>query len=345
MADSSNSGFDPAIGEIRDALVEMGLAAPGAIRSMTSLSGGVSCDVYRVELDARTICVKRALAKLRVKADWRAPAERSSAEVAWLRLAGKIVPGSAPAILGEDAKRHVFAMEFFPPGEYPVWKTVLASGRIEPQFAERVGRTIARIHNATAGDSAVAASFSNDAQFASLRLDPLLRYAAEKHAVVAQRLHALADGVAQARIALMHGDVSPKNILCGPGGPVFLDAETTCYGDPAFDLAFCLTHLLLKCVWHPEWRDGYLECFDRLAAGYRSKIAWVGPAQLEARAAGLVPALLLARVDGKSPAEYLTDERQRQFVRAESISLLQKPETHLGHIAEHWKRAIARTFL
>ena len=51
----------------------------------------------------------------------------------------------------------------------------------------------------------------------------------------------------------MHGDVSPKNILVGWKGPVFLDAETTCYGDPAFDLAFCLTHLLLKCVWHPEW--------------------------------------------------------------------------------------------
>jgi aminoglycoside phosphotransferase (APT) family kinase protein len=323
----------------------MGLAAPSTIRSMTSLSGGVSCDVYRVELDTKTICVKRALPKLRVKADWRAPAERSSAEAAWLRLANKIVPGSAPEILGENAKRHVFAMEFFPPDDYPVWKSLLADGRIEPAFAEDVGRTIARIHNATTSDSTIAASFANDTQFAALRLDPFLRFVAEKHLDLADRLLALADGVAHARIALMHGDVSPKNILCGPNGPVFLDAETACYGDPAFDLAFCLTHLLLKCVWHPEWSDGYLACFERLVAGYRGEVGWEAPANVETRAAALVPALLLARVDGKSPAEYLTDENKRDFVRTESISLLPRVETNLDQIAEHWHRAIVRTFL
>jgi aminoglycoside phosphotransferase (APT) family kinase protein len=344
MTDNLNSVSDSEAAEIRNALVDMGLAAPDAVPSISRLSGGVSCDVYRAELGARTICVKRTLPKLRVKADWRAPAERSAAEVAWLKLAGKIVPGSAPAVLGEDTQCHVFAMEFFPPEDFPVWKSELASGRIRPDFAEDVGRAIARIHGATAGNDTIARAFANDAQFLALRLDPFLLYVAEEHPSVAQRLRSLSDGVARARTALMHGDVSPKNILCGPNGPVFLDAETACYGDPAFDLAFCLTHLLLKCVWNPEWREGYLACFDRFVAGYKAQVAWEDLPELEMRAAALVPALLLARVDGKSPAEYLTDESKRHFVRSESISLLQGAEALLDRIAEHWSAAIACGF-
>ena len=111
----------------------------------------------------------------------------------------------------------------------------------------------------------------------------------------------------------MHGDVSPKNILVGPQGPVFLDAECAWYGDPAFDLAFCLNHLLLKCVWVPPARAGFLRCFDALSAAYL-EASLASPA-VEARAATLLPGLLLARVDGKSPVEYLTSERDRAGAR------------------------------
>jgi len=57
--------------------------------------------------------------------------------------------------------------------------------------------------------------------------------------------------------------VSPKNILCGPDGPMFLDGETTSCGGPAFDFAFCLNHRLLKCVWHPHWTQDYLKSSRR----------------------------------------------------------------------------------
>ena len=50
---------------------------------------------------------------------------------------------------------------------------------------------------------------------------------------------------------------------------MFLDAECAVWGDPAFDLAFCLNHLLLKCLWTPAATAGFLACFDALAQAYR----------------------------------------------------------------------------
>ncbi|RYF36584.1 MAG: aminoglycoside phosphotransferase family protein, partial [Comamonadaceae bacterium] len=128
----------------------------------------------------------------------------------------------------------------------------------------------------------------------------------------------------------------PKNILVGPAGPVFLDAECAWYGDPAFDLAFCLNHLLLKSVWRPDTTAAFLQCFDALCAAYLAGVHWEPAAQLEARAAWLLAGMLLARVDGKSPAEYITAEADRNRVRRFAIPLLLQPVRRLSEIRQRW---------
>jgi 5-methylthioribose kinase len=299
--------------------------------------------VWRVALsDGRQLVLKRALPKLRVAADWRAPAGRSEAEVRWLKLVATEVDRQlVPEVLGEDAARHSFAMQYLPAEQYPLWKAQLASGAADPAFAAQVGAALARSHAATASRPDIAQRFANDEQFFALRLEPYLLYAAEQHPDLAPRIGRLAHGLAAARIALMQGDISPKNILCGPQGPVFLDAETACYGDPAFDLAFCLNHLLLKCVWHPEFTSCYLACFEALAAAYRRGVTWEPHAGIETRTAALLPALLLARVDGKSPVEYLTNESDKQFVRRAAKALFAAQRTSLAAMAEDWRRLLA----
>src|SRR6202050_1993271 len=108
----------------------------------------------------------------------------------------------------------------------------------------------------------------------ALRIDPYLLTAAKAHPDRAEHIREIAGELAGARIALMHGDLSPKNILVGPDGPIILDAETACYGDPAFDLAFCLNHLLLKCVWKPAQTRAYCASFAVLRDAYLSKVDW-----------------------------------------------------------------------
>jgi len=142
------------------------------------------------------------------------------------------------------------------------------------------------------------------------------------------------------KTALVHGDVSPKNILVGRASPILLDAECAWYGDPAFDLAFCLNHLLLKCLWNASARPAYERCFEALAHAYLRGVQWEPAAALQARAALLLPALCLARVDGKSPVEYLTRAQDQDFVRANSRALLLRQPSTLADIQMHWWRAL-----
>ncbi len=321
------------------ALRGMGLVAEGENCAVRALSGGVSCEVFAVETGGRSFCVKRALAKLRVAADWRAPAERSHAEVAWMELVAKLDAQLVPQILGEDRERHLFAMAFLPPADYPVWKVLLADGVADPAFAARVGDALARIHAATAGREDIARAFANGAQFHALRIEPYLLYTAGQNPDVAAQIRKLAHGVENARIALMHGDVSPKNILRGRDGPIFLDAETCCYGDPAFDLAFCLNHLLLKGAWHREHANAYGASFAALKNAYFAKVDWEETLGLEGRTAGLLGAFLLARVDGKSPVEYL-DEDGRVFVRAMAKEFLTAGAATLDAMLARWNEAL-----
>jgi aminoglycoside phosphotransferase (APT) family kinase protein len=315
--------------EVRQFLLQSGLGEPLAA---APLAGGVSSDIWRVDLPRGPVCVKRALPRLRVQQLWEAPVERNAYEYEWLRAAAEAAPHAVPRVLAQGGG--AFAMEYLPPERYPVWKSQLREGRADPAFAAQVGATLARIHAATAGRDDLAARFATDALFHALRLEPYLVASAVKHPALAPRLLALVETTAQTRLCLVHGDVSPKNILCGPQGPVFLDAECAWYGDPAFDLAFCLNHLLLKCLWNPGASRAFLACFDSLQDAYAAGVA------VERRAAHLLGGLLLARVDGKSPVEYLTAESSKEMVRKAAGELLAAPRDKLQEVRELWQRSL-----
>jgi aminoglycoside phosphotransferase (APT) family kinase protein len=325
-----------------DALHRLELVPRGAQVVVTPLDGGVSSDISRIDVAGRSFCVKQALPKLKVAADWRAPVARNHSEAEWIRVAGEIVPDAVPRLIGEDRAAGLFAMAWLASESYPVWKAELRDGRIDPAFAAEVGRRIALVHAATAGRVDIAARFANDDIFHPIRLEPYLLAAAARHPDCAGALRRLVETTARTKLALVHGDVSPKNILAGPHGPVFLDAECAWYGDPAFDLAFCLNHLLLKCAWRPDWRVRYLAAFRTLATSYLAGVTWEPRDALEARTARLLPGLFLARVDGKSPVEYITDEGDRERIRACAKPLLLGPRTRLGEVVEAWRQALER---
>jgi 5-methylthioribose kinase len=326
--------------DIIEALDRMGLLR-GAIPGGAPLAGGVSSDIWRIDLPGGPICIKRALPKLRVKADWQAPVERNVFEARWMRVVNRTVPNATPAVLGQDEVSGTLAMAFLPPERYPLWKALLRDGVVDVGFAASVAVVLGRIHAATAADPSLAREFETDAIFRDIRLEPYLTQTGRAHPDLAARMQLLTATTLANKHALVHGDVSPKNILSGPLGPVFLDAECAWWGDPAFDLAFCLNHLLLKCLWVPGARPALLDSFRAMISAYLPLVAWEPAAQLEARTAHLLPALFLARVDGKSPVEYITREAQRNQVRTVARRLLAEPRDRLADVALAWKEELA----
>jgi len=324
---------------LRDALVNMDIVSAHTWIVVTALAGGVSSDIYRVELPTGvTVCVKRALAKLKVAADWRAPVSRNRWEAEWMRVAGEIAPSAVPRVLGEDHAAGCFAMEYFAPDRFSTWKSRLAAGSIAAGDAAQVGDTLGRIHAATADRSDIAARFATDDIFYDIRLEPYLVATSRAHPPFAARLRELVETTRRTKRTLVHGDFSPKNILCGPAGPVIVDAECAWFGDPAFDLAFVLNHLLLKGAWHPQWKDRYVDAYDALCGAYFPHASWEPAARLEERTAALLPALMLARIDGKSPVEYITAPTVKDRVRAFAGALLAVPAVRLAGIGARWAK-------
>jgi tRNA A-37 threonylcarbamoyl transferase component Bud32 len=326
--------------EFVKALQELGLSNSSALQGRP-LTGGVSSDIWCIETKNGLVCAKRALPKLRVAADWRAPVERNIYEARWLQVAHVASAGCAPELLGQHEELGVLAMRYLPPAEFQLWKNELYAGQVNKTVAKELGHILSSIHSYAAKRPKLAQEFPTEKIFFEIRLAPYLIATAERHPNLASALHALVAQTQQNDKTLVHGDVSPKNILLGKHGPVLLDAECATWSDPAFDLAFCLNHLLLKCLWTPSSSSDFLHSFGVLAKSYLLAVDWENPDELEARAARLLPGLLLARVDGKSPVEYITQDKQKDMVRKIASALLLNPPSQLQHIAHAWAKELA----
>ena len=331
---------DTIAADLEGFLIQSGLAAAGEPQTWTVLSGGVSSDIWRVDLPGRSLCVKRALSKLRVKDDWEAPPNRNLYEWRWFSTVRRWIQGAAPEPLAFDPDRRLLAMGFLPPQDHPLWKSEMLAGRVDVGFAAEVGQRLGRIHACSAAEPALAAAFASDDGFHALRIDAYLLATARRRPEVAAEIQALAARTAGLKLGLVHGDATPKNILMGPRGPVFLDAETAWWGDPAFDAASVLNHLLLKRL---PVRDRAAELdasFTAFAEAWLDQIDYEPRADAERRTASLLPALLLARVDGKSPVEYITTDADRDLVRRTAIPLLKSPVETLDAVRAAWDREL-----
>jgi 5-methylthioribose kinase len=315
-------------------LTETGVFAAGTPLHIEFLSGGVSSVVVRaVAPEGQCVVVKQALPRLRVEQEWKSRTERSLIEAACGRVLGELVPGSVPAIVRVDPSRPAFVMACAP-HDAETWKARLMRGFVQPELAPRVGALLGRIHHRSAARrKELESRFDDRSFFDELRLDPYLRAVARVHPDLADRVLPLVDDLLEIRRCLVHGDFSPKNLLVsGDGAILLVDHEVAHWGNPAFDLAFVLNHLCLKSIKFPEHGLALIAMAHRLVAAYLEEDPPMeGLGNFSVR---LLGALMLARVDGKSPVEYLVVDDEKEQVRTVGAALLCSAEPRLDDALE-----------
>jgi 5-methylthioribose kinase len=289
------------------------------------LGGGVSNTVLLVETGSSRFIIKQALPKLRVEQDWFCERDRILREADALRMLAPLLPPEAvPAVLLEDRENFAFRMTAAPVCA-ETWKAKLLRGDVDLETAEGTGHMLGCMIRGTWRSAIFAERFGDRTVFDQLRLDPYYRTAAKRHPDLAPAMDSLIETTLSRKCCLVHGDWSPKNFLVSNRQLMVIDFEVAHFGDPSFDAGFLLNHLLLKSFFRPEYRNQFaaaarrfwsaLDTYTRpLAAG------WFERATLEH-----LGALLLARIDGKSPAEYITDADLKQRIRTYARTLITNP--------------------
>ena len=317
-------------------LESRGLADQG-VDWCRSLGGGVSNVVLAAGVGSRAVVVKQSLARLRVQDEWLAKRERVLTEARALQLQAKLTPGRVPTVLDVDPQRFALTITHAPDG-WSDWKGCLLRGEADPAVAAEVGRTLGVWHRSTEDDPQVARDFADWEAFEQLRVDPYYRTLARRCPELAPPVLARIGRMEASRRCLVHGDFSPKNVLVrrsppafrpdlqpGPDGLWVVDAEVAHFGDPAFDAGFMLNHLLLKAIHRPSARPAYRGCARSFWRAYEEHGNSAGGADT----LGHLACLMLSRVHGKSPAEYL-DERGRALADRLGRRLLFAPPESVG---------------
>ena len=322
---------------LRDLLVADGLI-PDESAELTPLSGGVSCDVVKVTTPDRIMVVKRALKKLRVQDDWFADPSRNQYEHRYMTVVGEFLPDSVPKVIHTNDESGYFCMQWLG-DDWNNWKDLMLAGDADPAIAAKVGTILGRIHRETFANHGLKSAFDNTRNFHDLRLDPYLLTTGRRHPDMEDAFREETNRIRTTRECLVHGDYSPKNILVRDGQAVILDCEVAWFGDPCFDLAFLLNHLHLKSLFHAPGNRGFAALPESAVDAYFRERRLTGAVrdEFDHRTARLLLMLMLARIDGKSPAEYLVGNSEKQnFVRSFVRNRLPSASLTLEDLGRQW---------
>ena len=300
---------------------------PEAARlAVTELGGGVSNRVLLVEGQGRRFVLKQSLDRLRVAEEWLADRSRIFRERQILDDVAALLPaGAVPNALWIDEANFLFAMSAAGSAAR-TWKEHLLAGSVDADVAARVGTLLGLIIRDSWGSPEMERRYGNQMAFEQLRVDPYYRTVARRRPELAPAIEEIIAQSAARRVSLVHGDFSPKNFLISPGGGVMvIDWEVVHYGDPSFDAAFCLNHLLLKSFRRPEQAGMLLEAARVFYAWTEGLLPPPALEWFEASAIRHLGCLMLARIDGKSPVEYIREESAAQAVRETAMRILREP--------------------
>ena len=316
-------------------LVSRGWAKEGDAISARELGGGVSNIVLLIEWKSepgRRWVLKQSLERLRVQDDWRSERARIYREAEAIQsLRPALGEGALPGIIHIDRENFSYIMTAAPEGSTS-WKDLLLAGEVDIQVAAQAASLLARMMKASQADPALRERFGDRTVFDQLRIDPYYRITARRHPDVRAALVQLVANSWNIQSALVHGDYSPKNMLVSDGQIFLIDFEVIHWGDPAFDTGFFLNHLFLKSFHQPQFAQNYFGAVREFWKTLKAELPTEVNRGFETLTIRHLGGLMLARIDGKSPAEYLRDEEVKEGVRTVAKQILRAQPQELEEV-------------
>ena len=306
-----------------DYLISNGLFTPDEKIEVEVLTGGVSNTVLAISTSNKNLVLKQALPALKVAELWEADPRRAIVEADALKLFHSLNPEIVPELVFVDPIRFVVIMKRVPLASR-VWKSDLLDGIYRPQVARTLGTTLAQWHNFGASNLDVHSKFMEDTLFDQLRIDPFYRFVANKNIDLREPINQLISELEKDKSTIVHGDFSPKNFMVTEDDHVYvLDFEVMHVGNPVFDLAFIMAHLLCK-FFHAPNADEAAE-LSNIAKTFLD--AYLEHSQISSTLVLHTALITLARVEGKSPVNYLSQSEQEKIqLLTKKVLLDQKTE-------------------
>ncbi len=302
--------------------------------SITYCAGGVSGTVAFVTAGEKPMIIKQALAQLKVKETWLCDPNRMNIEQLSNQIYHKYVPSSVPEVYFYDEENYVYGREAAPEN-CTMWKSDLLSGLLDFQIAKQVIEALAIVHNKCSRDVEVAKAFDAKEVFYNLRISPYIEFTVGKYPELAEYAKPITKELMESKLTLVHGDFSPKNILVLDRKIFILDFEVAHYGHPSFDIAFFANHFLLKAIKHKQFSKAYLNMLGYMLKMYFEMIDFMDVKALEVSFIKLLALMQLARIDGKSPAEYITEESDKQLVREIAFTIIKERPTQYQQVLKY----------
>lgn len=311
---------------VTEYLISRGLLKSPLGVVVEELSGGVSNIVLSVSNSEVDMVLKQALPELKVATRWVADQRRAIVEARAILLYNSISPKNVPGLIDSDPQNFTLVLERAPRSSQ-VWKTELLSGIVEPKIGFTLGQILSSWHTMGRTD-VVRNSFLEAELFDQLRVTPFYRVVSEKNHDLSHRIQELISDLENERSTIVHGDFSPKNILIDGDHDVYvLDFEVAHWGNPTFDLAFLIAHLL--CKYHQSSREETCKDIVSLAASFLEGYSNSGSNQISDLLGWHTALIALARVEGQSPVNYLDVENQQRLQIETKSTLSRKNPVHV----------------
>ena len=286
------------------------------------LTGGVSSEVYHVRTNKNNYCIKRSLKRLLVKKKWIANTNRIKFEYLWLKHCQNILKRNIPNTYEFNDKKKYIVMEYLKTSQYKTLKQLYFKRIININTIKLISKHLYKIHSNSSNYKTKKTFEGNYKNFYDLRLDPYFNEVGRVYPKYKEYIKKINENYIKNSSTLVHGDFSPKNILVDKNKIIYLDAECCNFGDPVFDLVFFTNHLLIKSIYFKDKSQEFIKLYVSFYKEYLSNLSTKNFNSYIDRIIKMTPIMLLSRIDGKSPVEYIIKENIKNIIRKKSFLLL-----------------------